>query len=196
MVSLMGLKKVKKQDGTTVVVETGKGGKGIVTNLGSEQARAGVQGLGDVPKADMSSASGDAGVSVDDRFAQFKDAHEDVSGVESTEYVVVNGVLIDPNQSERLAKEEAKEDLTVVDEGLNKRGKILDRVGRGVIAAGFVGGITSVMFLGPIAFLPIALGGAGLGAGLSAYGIKLRRKAGADIAPEGKFSDLWKKEDV
>lgn len=45
----MGFKKVKKQDGTTAVIQTGKGGKGIVGNLGSEQAR---NGIGSVDKPD------------------------------------------------------------------------------------------------------------------------------------------------
>ena len=47
----MAVKKVRKANGNTVLVETGKVGKGIVGNLGNDVARNGIQAPGAVPGA-------------------------------------------------------------------------------------------------------------------------------------------------
>lgn len=89
-------------------------------------------------------------------------------------------------------------DSTVVDHKLNMKGKVLDGVGRGVIGAGLVGGALSASFFagGPVGFLMFAIGGALIGAGMSVAGDRMRKKAGASIPPQGKFSDLWKNPEI
>lgn len=67
----MGIKKVKKADGTTAVVQTGKGGKGIVGNLGSDKARSGPKTV-DLPTTPQNSTSPQKHSSIEQAYAKYQ----------------------------------------------------------------------------------------------------------------------------
>lgn len=184
----MGFTESRKKDGSKVVRPTGKGAGSTFINLGKDSAREGIEDL-DIPEGvePTFDDEDDDSLSVDEVYEKYKAAQNGEPAAADEEPIYISNIERD-EMSTRL------EDETVSDEKMNRKGKRIDLAGRSLIAVGFVGGVLAFPFLGPVGSFFIMMGAAGAGAGISSYGDKVRKKAGANIAPQGKISDLWKKE--
>lgn len=85
----MGYKKVKKQDGSTVIIGTGKGSKGIVTNLGVENASPSKESVKATPNVSNPYTSENV-----DSFSSLAEKYASMTAEEArneTAYVLIQG---------------------------------------------------------------------------------------------------------
>lgn len=198
----MGFTESRKKDGSKVVRPTGKGAGSTFINLGKDSAREGIEDL-DIPEGvepTFDDEDDEEHLSVEEVYARFKE--EDEKTFSGTYYPGGAG-FVSPGLDASNERIKQLEDSTVTNPGLNKAGKVLEGAGIGMAVAtagsaigftaiGYSAGATVAALFPP--FLGIMAAGFGIMGGLMFLSKRLRTKAGATLKPEGKISDLWKKE--